>query len=145
MRMSCYYCLKNNQQRNIYFALIKFALIKRYHLLMCNKVLLLFGKLLQRNLRINCHVNGTTFQSGLRFQTCLSSVRISCKRALNKYTWVPCHYQIQPVLDPRSYYMDPGPQPSAPGPYVLLAIITFLENTCMLLVLLASANVVALK
>ena len=30
----------------------------------------------------NCHVNGTTFQSGLRFQTGLSSLQISCKRAL---------------------------------------------------------------
>ena len=29
---SCYYCLKNNQWRNICFALIKFELIKRYHL-----------------------------------------------------------------------------------------------------------------
>ena len=28
---------------------------------------------------INCHVNGTTFQSGLRFQTDLSSLHISCK------------------------------------------------------------------
>ena len=32
---------------------------------------------------VNCHVNGTTFQSGLRFQTGLSSLRVSCKRALN--------------------------------------------------------------
>ena len=29
--VSCYYCLKNNQERNISFALIKFALIKRYY------------------------------------------------------------------------------------------------------------------
>ena len=49
---------------------------------MCNMVLLLFGKKLQRNLYVNCHVNGTTFQSGLRFQTGLSSLRVSCKRAL---------------------------------------------------------------
>ena len=45
---------------------------------MCNRVLLLFGKLLQWNLHVNCHVNGTTFQSGLRFQTGLSSLRVSC-------------------------------------------------------------------
>ena len=31
---------------------------------------------------VNCHVNGTTFQSGLRFQTGLSSLQVSCKRAL---------------------------------------------------------------
>ena len=43
---------------------------------MCNRVLLLFGKLPQWNLHLNCHVNGTTFQSGL------SSLRVSCKRAL---------------------------------------------------------------
>ena len=66
-------------------ALIKFALIKRYHLHMCNRVLLLFGKLPQWNLHVNCHVNGTTFQSGLRFQTGLSSLRLSCKRALTVY------------------------------------------------------------
>ena len=30
----------------------------------------------------NCHVNGTTFQSDLRFQTGLNSLRISCKCAL---------------------------------------------------------------
>ena len=30
----------------------------------------------------NCHVNGTTFQSGLRFQHGLSSLRVLCKRAL---------------------------------------------------------------
>ena len=49
---------------------------------MCNRVLLLFGKLRQWNLHVNCHVNGTRFQSGLRFQTGLSSLRASCKRAL---------------------------------------------------------------
>ena len=32
---------------------------------------------------VNCHVNGTTFQSGLRFQTGLSLLRASCKLALN--------------------------------------------------------------
>ena len=49
---------------------------------MCNRVLLLFWKLPQWNLHVNCHVNGTTFQSGLRFQTGLSSLWVSCKRAL---------------------------------------------------------------
>ena len=51
---------------------------------MCNRVLLLLGKFLQWNLHVNCHVNGTTFQSGLRFQTGLNSLRVSCKRALNE-------------------------------------------------------------
>ena len=32
----------------------------------------------------NCHVNGKTFQSSLGFQTALSSLWISCKRALRK-------------------------------------------------------------
>ena len=43
--------------------------------------------------------------------------------------------------------MEPGPQPLAPGPYVLPVIMTFLENKSMLLllVLLASVNAVALK
>ena len=63
---------------------IKFALIKRYYLHMCNRVLLLFGRLPHWNLHVNCHVNGTTFQSGLRFQTGLSSLWVSCKRALKK-------------------------------------------------------------
>ena len=49
---------------------------------MCSRALLLFGKLPQRNLHVNCHVSGTTFQSGLRFQTGLSSLRVSCKRSL---------------------------------------------------------------
>ena len=44
----------------------------------CNRVLLWFGKLAQWNL----HVNGTTFQSDLRCQTGLSSLRVSCKRIL---------------------------------------------------------------
>ena len=43
---------------------------------MCNRVLLLLGKLPQWNFHVNCHVNGTTFQSGL------SSLRVSCKCAL---------------------------------------------------------------
>ena len=51
---------------------------------MCNRVLLLFGKLPHWNVHVNCHVNGTTFQTGLRFQTALSSLRVSCKRALSK-------------------------------------------------------------
>ena len=51
---------------------------------MCNRVLLLFGKLPHWNVHVNCHVNWTTFQTGLRFQTALSSLRVSCKRALSK-------------------------------------------------------------
>ena len=51
---------------------------------MCNRVLLLFGKMPQWNLYINCHVNGKRFQSGLRFQTGLSSLRVSCIRAFTK-------------------------------------------------------------
>ena len=54
---------------------------------MCNRVLLLFGELPQGNLHVNCHVNGTKFQSGLRFQTGLSSLRVSCKRALKFASW----------------------------------------------------------
>ena len=77
----CSYCLKNNQWRKFCFALIKFTSIKRYHLRMCNRALLLFEKLPQWNLYVNGHVNGTAFQSGLRFQTGLSSLRVSCKRA----------------------------------------------------------------
>ena len=49
---------------------------------MCNRALLLFGKLEQLNLHVNCHVKRTTSQSGLRFQTALCSLRVSCKRAL---------------------------------------------------------------
>ena len=49
---------------------------------MCNRALPLFEKLPQWNLHVNCHVNGTTFQSGLRFQTGLSSLRVSCKLPL---------------------------------------------------------------
>ena len=56
--------------------------MKRYHLQKCNRVLLLFRKLPQWNIHVNCHVNVTTFQSGLRFQTGLSSFRVSCKGAL---------------------------------------------------------------
>ena len=81
-RVPCYYCLKNNEDGNICFALIKFASIKTYHFHMHNRVLLLFRKMSQWNLYVNCHVHGTTFRSGLRFQTGLSSLRISCKRGL---------------------------------------------------------------
>ena len=49
---------------------------------MCNRVFLLFGKLSPWNLHVNSHVNGTTFQSGLRFQTGLISLRVSCKHVL---------------------------------------------------------------
>ena len=50
--------------------------MKRYHLHKRNRVLLLFRKLPQWNIHVNCHVNVTTFQSGL------SSFRVSCKGAL---------------------------------------------------------------
>ena len=56
----------------------------RFEISLCNRVLLLFGKLPQWNHHVNCHVNGTTFQTGLRFQTGLSSLRVSCKRTLNE-------------------------------------------------------------
>ena len=61
---------------------------------------------------------------------------------LKKFTWVPCQmrkrqgYWIQSAFRPRSYDMDPGPQPLALAPYVLLVIMTFLKNKSMLLVLL---------
>ena len=48
---------------------------------MHSRVLLLFGKMPQRNLHVNWDVKGTTFQSGLRFLTGLSSLQVSCKRA----------------------------------------------------------------
>ena len=68
---------------------------------MCSRNLLWLEKLLQWNRHVNgtnfkrglisegspwwnCHENRMTFQSGLRFQTCLSSLRVSCKRALQK-------------------------------------------------------------
>ena len=54
---------------------------------MCNRVLLLFGKMPQWGLYVNCHVNGTIFQSGLRCQTGLSSLRVSCKRTLRTLFW----------------------------------------------------------
>ena len=61
------------------FPSVKLTLIKWY---MCNRALLLFGKSRQWNFHVNCHVNKTRFQSGLRFQTGLSSLRVSCKLAL---------------------------------------------------------------
>ena len=96
MRCCCYW--EKNQYRNIYFASIKLALHKCYHLRMCNRVLLWFrgqslwnhhvsGTIFESGLRSqvwpqwNCHVNGTTCQHVLRFQTGLSSLRVSCKRA----------------------------------------------------------------
>ena len=44
----------------------------------------IFGKLPQWNLHVICHVNGATFQSGLRFKTGLNSLRVSCKHALKE-------------------------------------------------------------
>ena len=52
---------------------------KSYHLPMCNRILLWLGKLPRWSRR---HVSRGTFQSGLRFQTSLSSLRVSCKRTL---------------------------------------------------------------
>ena len=46
-------------------------------------VMLLFGKLPQWNIPVNCHVNGTTSQSGLRTQTGSSSLWVSRKVALS--------------------------------------------------------------
>ena len=40
-------------------------------------------------LQWNRHVNGTTFQNGLRFQIGLNSLRVSCKRALKHTTTNP--------------------------------------------------------
>ena len=78
-------------------ALIKFALTKIYHLQMCNRILLLFRKLPQRNLHVNCHVNGTTFQSAFRFQTDLSSLRISYKCALS-FKWPTAGHKVTPYF-----------------------------------------------
>ena len=58
----CYW--KNNHERNTWFALIKLALIKNYHLRMCIRILLWIGKLALWNR----HVNGTIFERGLRSQ-----------------------------------------------------------------------------
>ena len=41
------------------------------------------------------NVNGTTFQSGLRFQTGLSSLRVSCKRILSYFQKYNNRYTIQ--------------------------------------------------
>ena len=95
----CYCWRKNSQYRNICFASAKLALIKSYHLRMCNRDLLWSWKLPQWNRYVkgtnfesllrsegwpqwDCYVHGTTFQSGFRFQTGMSSLRVSCKRAL---------------------------------------------------------------
>ena len=43
------------------------------------KGLAIVWKVAAVNLHVNCHVNGTTFQIGLRLQTGLSSLRVSCK------------------------------------------------------------------
>ena len=60
-----YYCYwKNNQYHKICFTLVKVALIKSYHFRKCNRTLLSFEKLPQRNR----HINGTIFESGLRSQ-----------------------------------------------------------------------------
>ena len=66
---------------------------------MCNRVLLLFGKLPQWNLHVNCYVNGTTFQSGLRFQTGLSSLWYHVNVLLlrrNLFSWR--HFAISSVF-----------------------------------------------
>ena len=60
------------------FALIKIALIRIYHLHMCNRVMLLLGKLPQWNR----DVNETIFQEDLRSQTGLISLRVSRKCTL---------------------------------------------------------------
>ena len=57
---------------------------------MYNGAWLLFGKLPQWNFHVNCHVNGMTFQSALRFQAGLSSLRVSCKRALTDVYFPLC-------------------------------------------------------
>ena len=79
--MRCYYYWKNNQYRNTRFAWIKFGLFKSCHLRVSSRILLWFGKLSQWNR----HIDGRTFQSGLRFQTGWSSFRLSCKRPLTLY------------------------------------------------------------
>ena len=56
--------LLKKQCRSICFVSIKLALIKSYHLRMGNRMLLWSWKLPQRNR----HVNGTSFESGLRSQ-----------------------------------------------------------------------------
>ena len=77
-------------------ALIKFTLIKRYHLLMCNRVLLLFGKFQQWNF----HVKGT-FQSSLIFQTGLGSLRVSCKDLGSKGLNIRIFYKFLLYIKPR--------------------------------------------
>ena len=72
-------CVATIVEKTTNIVCIKFALIKSYHLRVNNRILLWFRKLSQ----LNRYVNGTTFQSGLRFQTGWSSFRVSCKRALS--------------------------------------------------------------
>ena len=55
---------------------------------MCIRALPLLGKLPQGNLHVNCHVSETTFQSSLKFLTCLSSLQVSYKRALSCCEWL---------------------------------------------------------
>ena len=68
---------------------------------MCNRVLLLFGKFRQWNFHVNCHVNGTTFQSSLRFQTGLSSLRVSCKDLGSKDLNIRIFYKFLLYIKPR--------------------------------------------
>ena len=95
-KLLCYCCWKYLYY-NICFTSIKPALIKRYHLHMCNSLAMVckvaavkypckqnnFGKRYEiSRLLVNCHENRTTFQSRLRFQTGLCSLWVSCKHAL---------------------------------------------------------------
>ena len=57
-------------------------------------VLPLFGKLPQWNLHVNCHVSGRTFQSGLRFETGLSLLQVSCKRTLRDIAISQWHLRV---------------------------------------------------
>ena len=62
------------------------------------------------NLHVNCHVNGT-FQSGLRFQTGLSSLRVpSCKRALRYMAVRRRHFQACRNKFNRTEFTLPQPQ-----------------------------------
>ena len=73
---------------------------------MSSRTLLLFGKLLQSNLHVNCHVNGTTFQSGLRLQTGLSSLRVSCKRALKQFVRTDTRdHNLKLKSSPEAYFL----------------------------------------
>ena len=61
------------KKQPICFASIRLALIKRYHLRICNRILLWFVKLRHWNR----YVNRTTFESCLRYQTGFSSLQVS--------------------------------------------------------------------